>query len=447
MEQNKYTHRFIARIVIEAITPIAVASGETAIFTDSPVAKDVNGLPYIPGTAMAGILRHAMGVRKNDNNTLWGFQTSKEGHGSALIFSDARIVGADGIAVDGLRRDVFSDDFLKEYQSLPVRQHVRISHRGVAEDAGKFDEEIVFKGTRFCFDMEMVASSANEQQQFTDILGKLCSNTLRIGGGTRKGFGLFSVSNCRTHSLDLSQPDQLKQYQNYNPCLSSEFFGDEYSANQNDNKSDNYILDFTIEPRDFFLFSSGLGDDDADITFVREKYIKWTEDGKGQFTSADGVLIPATSIKGALAHRVAFHYNKDNAVFADDLEDIETFSNQENPAVTALFGSAGNDMADSSKMTAGNVFINDIFLEVETCDPKILNHVSIDRFTGGALEGALFSERVVYAKNQKIEIKVSVNESVEDRYINYLKKAINDVKNGLLPLGGGTARGNGFFHN
>lgn len=445
MEQNIYTHRFIARIVIEATTPIAVASGETAVFTDSIVAKDVNCLPYIPGTAMAGILRHAMGITKNAQNNLWGYQISKKGHGSAIIFSDARIVGSNGAAADGLKRNVFADDFLKEYQSLPVRQHVRISHRGVAEDAGKFDEEIVFKGTRFCFDMEMVASSAEEKIQFEEVLDKLCSNTLRIGGGTRKGFGLFSVQSCKTLYLDLSQPEQLKKYQDYNPCLSSEFFGNEKKISPKESDSD--VLDFTVEPRDFFLFSSGLGDNDADITFVKEKYVRWSDTGEGQFISADGVLIPATSIKGALAHRVAYYYNKDHAVFADEVEDIEAISKQENPAVAALFGSAGSDTSNSSKMTVGKVFINDVFLKVEKCEPKILNHVSIDRFTGGAYEGALFSERVVYAKNQEIEIKVSVDRTVDKRYVKYLENAINDIKNGLLPLGGGTARGNGFFHN
>lgn len=445
MEHNNYIYRFIARIVIEATTPIAVASGETAIFTDSPVAKDVNGLPYVPGTAIAGILRHALGVTRTDHNELWGFQASKEGHGSALIFSDAHIVGADGIAVDGLKRNVFADDFLKEYQILPVRQHVRISHSGVAEDAGKFDEEIVYKGTRFCFDIEMAASSADGQEQFNDILDKLCSNTLRVGGGTRKGFGLFSVHSCKILSLDLSLSDQLKQYQDYSPSLSSEYSGSEYIP-QNPNSNVNCIFDFTIQPRDFFLFGSGLGDDDADMTFVKEKYVKW-DSNSGSFVNEEGVLIPATSIKGALAHRVAYYYNKENNIFADKLDDLVEYSKVENPAVVALFGSVGASNTDISTMIPGKVFINDVFLETETCEPKILNHVSIDRFTGGALDGALFSERVVYAKDQKINVNVYVDNTIDRTYLKYLESAISDIKNGLLPLGGGASRGNGFFHN
>ena len=60
MDKTKqYTHRFLARFVIEAETPLAVGSGEKDILTDALVATDVNGLPYIPGTAIAGVLRHA----------------------------------------------------------------------------------------------------------------------------------------------------------------------------------------------------------------------------------------------------------------------------------------------------------------------------------------------------------------------------------------------------
>ncbi|MBR3713032.1 MAG: CRISPR-associated protein, partial [Bacteroidales bacterium] len=47
--ESIYTHRFLARMIIEAKTPLAVGSGDKDITTDALVATDVNGLPYIPG--------------------------------------------------------------------------------------------------------------------------------------------------------------------------------------------------------------------------------------------------------------------------------------------------------------------------------------------------------------------------------------------------------------
>ncbi len=54
MENNKYPYRSLARLIIETVTPLAVSSGEKGLYTDSLVARDVNDLPYIPGTAVAG---------------------------------------------------------------------------------------------------------------------------------------------------------------------------------------------------------------------------------------------------------------------------------------------------------------------------------------------------------------------------------------------------------
>lgn len=92
--------RYVARIVIEADTPICVGSGEKTIDTDSEVALDVNGLPYIPGTTIAGVLRHIM--VDVDKNNLFGFQEDGKGVGSRLIVTEARMVGEDGKVVDGL---------------------------------------------------------------------------------------------------------------------------------------------------------------------------------------------------------------------------------------------------------------------------------------------------------------------------------------------------------
>jgi CRISPR/Cas system CSM-associated protein Csm3 (group 7 of RAMP superfamily) len=56
-----YTKKYIARFTIESETPLAVGSGEKDILLDRVVAKDANGLPYIPGTSLTGVLRHALG--------------------------------------------------------------------------------------------------------------------------------------------------------------------------------------------------------------------------------------------------------------------------------------------------------------------------------------------------------------------------------------------------
>ena len=102
--------------------------------------------------------------------------------------------------------------------------------------------------------------------------------------------------------------------------------------------------------------------------------------------------------------------------------------------------------------------MSDIVKEkVSSTKPKVLNHVSIDRFTGGAIDGALFSEETLLANKESFEFTIMVNNQAfkdnvdgeekikKENIIKALESAIYDVCTGMLPLGGGVNRGNGCF--
>ena len=76
IKATKYRFRHLARVIIETKTPLAVGSGEKEITTDALVATDVNGLPYIPGTALAGVVRSMIGEEKSKE--YFGFQETNE---------------------------------------------------------------------------------------------------------------------------------------------------------------------------------------------------------------------------------------------------------------------------------------------------------------------------------------------------------------------------------
>ena len=138
MSEERYNIRHLARIVLQAETPIAVGSSEKDVETDARVIKDVNGLPYIPATSIAGVLRHAMDESAEDNTSEdWGYQLKGKksaGKGSRLIFTSANLVDADGKIVDGILSE--QSAFHSRYHSLPIRQHAKINHKGTTEDGG-----------------------------------------------------------------------------------------------------------------------------------------------------------------------------------------------------------------------------------------------------------------------------------------------------------------------
>lgn len=442
-----YDKRLLAHIVLEAETPLVISSGGKTALTDSAILKDINGYPYIPGTTIAGILRHCLGEEKAKD--FFGLKDKKTTKGSKIIFSEGKIVGLDGKVLDGI---VNGDTiFASRFQRLPKRNHVRLTSKGVAKDQGKFDEEVIYKGTRFAFDIEMVASGNDDQESiFNEVLNELGKDTFRIGGGSRSGFGKIRVIEIKKKNLDLRQSSQLNEYLMMSSALNSNY-DDWDSYTSTSHASAGWIkYDLTLTPVDFFSFGSGLGDNEVDATPVKESFIKW-ENGRGSFKD-NALLIPAASLKGALAHRVAFYYNAYNdkhKVFAmsTPAEDFEEYTTDKNPAVRELFGY--QDANGGQK--CGACLFSDIIGEFNEKE-KVFNHVKIDRFTSGAMDGALFSEKVIDGKSSGLKFMTSIlikkpaeNLDKFDEAIDCLKKALSDIDSGTLPLGGASGRGHGIF--
>ena len=112
-ELNK---RIIARVLVETVVPLAVGTGEASIMTDSEVAVDYNGMPYIPGTSLTGVLRNAV---KDEPGTdrIFGSVSKENLSGSMIIVSDAKIVDLKGRVVDGCG---------SQYRALPCQVSLTI---------------------------------------------------------------------------------------------------------------------------------------------------------------------------------------------------------------------------------------------------------------------------------------------------------------------------------
>lgn len=440
---TKYTHRFIARVIIEANSPIAIGKGEKDIVSDSLVIKDMNGLPYIPGTALAGVTRSL--CPKNLVNKIFG-DNGDNGTGSEIIFSEAKLIGRNGKVIDGIIQT--TDKYLRIFDTLPIRQHVNINTHGSATNSGKYDNQIVFKGTRFCFEIEMI-SDGNNLNTFLEILERLHSPFFRIGGGTRNGFGEIKVIECIYKDIDLTKEDDLRFYLNKSSDLSQSWEGIVFSPTQ----SDHSLYELKIHPIDFFSFGSGFGDNDADNTPVQERVIKWDHSGNPIIQSE--YLIPGTSIKGAVRHRTIYHYNKISGRFTDMTFNNDTIKSTET-IIRCLFGYEGNK---EEKAIPGNIFVSDTYLSPIQTNTMVFPHVKIDRFTSAPIDGALFHEKVThYSEENDISISFSLDDSKlkkrladinleheERNLINAFENALIDICKGLLPLGGSVNKGHGRF--
>lgn len=431
MEKNLNNKRVVARVVIEAATPLSISSGANNVMTDDLILTDVNGLPYIPGSTICGIIRHAVDP-KNESpvyRQIFGFHDSKDGGiGSRFLISNALLVGEDGQVVEKLQSNLNSD-FYTKMRNLPIRQHVRIGDKGATMSTGKFDQQVIYKGARFAFEMELVVSEDQKLEDFNALLSVIQSATFRLGGGSTKGYGEVKFISLKKHTFDLAQPNQLTQYIHKTSSLNDAFWNniaEEELEVGNLEGWDKYELLLTA--KDYFIFGSGLASDeyDADSTSVKEDIIVWNNN-KPKFIN-DLTLIPASSVKGAIRHRTEYWYRKLAKRF--DVNDKVTELNQ-------LFGCAEGDLAK------GKILIGD-FIYSENRPDKLFNHVKIDRFTGGAIDGALFSEAVTET-TEEAHLTILIDSSIDDKVKEAFEKSLRQICLGQLPLGGATNHGHGIF--
>ena len=402
--------RYIAHITLEADTPLKIGSADSDFIKDSPIQRDWNGLPMILGTSIAGVLRKDF---EGDADDIFG----KE-NGSKVIFSNALLVDENSRVNEELL--LSKSPFLKLFDKLPQREHTAITQKGVAKEHSKFDEEVVYKGTRFRFSLEIL----EDESAFTKLLEMLQSPSFRLGGGSTKGFGKFKVIEILSSVVDTAEA--LATYSS--SLNSTEGSRVELSTNIKPINHTSYSL--TIEPDEFFMFGSGFGDDEADQIPVVEKIIDYQAKG----LSANHILIPASSLKGAIAHRTAYHYNLQNGLFVGD--------NEARLVISELFGEAKNSKKEIEG-SRGKVLFSDLF-KLDREESKIFDHVAIDRFTGGGLDGALFQEKTT-AQSDVWELEILLENGVEELFVEAFERALDDVCSGMLALGGATTKGHGVF--
>ncbi len=417
---------FIANITIKAKTPLKVASGQKDFLQDSPIQKDWNDLPMILGTSLAGVLR-----KEFDDDLakeLFGSDNPNDdkAHASRLIISNALLLDEKHKATESLLLE--KSDFLKEFEILVKREHNSINDKGVTNDTGKFDEEVLYAGTKFKFSISFLSDNCEEdKKQFFEVLNILSQNSFRIGGGSTKGFGQIEIESIDYDIFDMSSSKFVNFENSLNTKLEQEF----KTQKQNDEKYISYEI--SLKPDDFFMFGSGFGSSDADMTAVYEKVVSDSYDG---FTKKK-VLIPASSVKGAISHRTTYHYNKLNEIYiASDKKPIEV--------VESIFGAKKDTNKDNEEVGfKGKLLISDIY--VDEFQEKVFDHVAIDRFTGGAIDGALFQEKTINTK-EEIKLEILLEKNIEDeKAIKAFENTLDDLTSGILSLGGATTKGHGIF--
>lgn len=429
----------IARLIFTLETPLHCGGGHDQ-FLDQPVIRDSAGFYMIPGTSVSGALRaEALKLDESEGkkhtDMLFGTCNAEDGlSGASLMwFSDAHLLDFDGECalskfVSGKQVDI------ADYQGPYIRDHVRIDDKTqTASKSGKYDEEIVPVGAKFAIEIRLDGWNKNVPQEaealFVKVMSKLLSDSIAFGGKQTNGYGRIKFdSDSQLRAFDLYNQDDMKAYIN----LSS---GPRFTASDKGHKVEIPAYKFSARNSDTVSGSisiklsclgpvmvSGPGDINAiaDMTTMTvPKFIY----GKSSTKVQSDPVIPGSSIKGVLYHRV---------------QSIARVKGMTEDSVERIFGAIKGDNAG-----VGRVAVSDMLYEYSHKE-QLVQHVAIDRFTGGALKAALFNEAPVWDANSAFTLKLSLD-GLALKDFGLLAFALLDLAQGELAVGNGTNRGNGRF--
>jgi len=461
----------LARVTIELESPLSIGTGAPGDFTDVVCVTDANGLPTIPGSTIAGVLRHLMAAGNDPDHDdvckqVFGYQERARGAGSALEVSWAHVHDRNDCPLPArapVRKVGTVDEVLDFIAAGVTRDHVRLNGFGTVDDRGKHDVSAVPVGARFTFEIIRHDGCPVTPAQLVDLLN---GPTARFGSGTRRGNGRFKVVRALHSTFDLRKAadrDALaripRDIGGHIPdgVLQPMKFGDGIAEG---------FCTGTIElvPEDFWLVGGGapealsdvggtgselrpLANDVAesvDMAPLTEKRIDWAT--TPATVSGPRFVLPASAIKGALRHRTAFHAWRLREEWALA---IARRANEVPEEVDVLFGV----IRSKTEGRPGRLVIDDAW--PARGGPMPIDHVSIDRFSGGPLDGHLFREAPL-SDSGAIEIAIQLDcrraigqarldDEVGKRALAAFRAALDDLCQGRLALGGGASRGHGYF--
>jgi len=428
-------NRRIHRIVIELVSPMHVGGGAQDLVYDSPVVRNAFGQWTLPGSSLAGVLRSIVTRSEGEKNANASFGSIDRdlGDASSILVSDGELIDLDGGSA--LRKTMAGKPVALPTDLRVIEDHVRIEDDlsdapGTAAEGGKYDLEVVPAGVRFAVEIEChdAAGNSENRDRLASALGQILAGQAPLGGHGGCGLGVVRAASHSWRDFDLSQRNDLADFARIGDDPTGRLPGatDDSPPTaphrfEATGLSGSFSLRFETSGPILMGGAQGPLDTEAgaDLVVNRQPVLDWEHQ-----RFVDRPVVPGSGIRGVIRSRVV------HALVASGRthEEIET-------VIENIFGSVSR--GDGRR---GRIRVEGAIL-AETAG-TVLQHVGIDRLTGGSLRSALFSEAPIWADGLAIDVKIHLD-GLPPEYLSLLAQAVWDIHDGIAPLGGGTRRGNG----
>lgn len=409
---NRVIKREVMKIYISLTSPLNLSSGEAEI-TDTDIIRDWDGMPFVPGSSLAGAMR-AYIDKSGSEDCIMGYSGKEDaGRMSSLFISDITFTGK---LVSG------------------IRDGVALGDNKTACTGSKYDMEILETGAKGSFYMELtVRENDNEENmrcELASIIKGINSGEIRLGGKKTRGYGRFIIT-------------QLKQ-KTYNKDNYSEY-SEAYNDELWDKCDDNVLEKWIEEARDNagrqlhirvpLKLKCGISIRKYGVKKGQPDFVHITSRHSGN-NEIEVPVIPGSSFAGAIRHRVS--------CILKELSDESGNSGMINPDNINYITNRMFGYVDKNNACASDIIISEA--QIEDAEPLTMVRTGVSRLESSVKTGALYKERTYVGGHFTLDIGVRKNEYKDEEWITgILLLALKDIQNGLLAVGGETAIGRGVF--
>ena len=403
----------LIRLVLTLVEPGGVTAPEHGTDDlDLPLARDPEGAPWVPPTSVAGIMRRIPGI---DADTLFGYETDTSGQSSTI-----HVLGTSVRLPDGLQPHRRGRNAMDRRRGAPRATHL-------------FTSEVLPRGSL----VEVYLRWNNApKDNLAAFMKAVATWRPLIGRGASTGLGRCRSSALGERTLNLGRTSELVEWLTHTgPDL---FAGIPVAALDQD-ANEELLLDIRWRIADALHIGSGKGSGKSVRDPGSGPEIATVVGGK------DAPEAPGSSWKGLLRARCEYILRSIGITACD------TATCGVCPTC-ALFGHgtpARETHAPASAGRGARLRCHQSLLESDphhggsTVVVDQRTHVAIDRFSGGAHQGLLYTDEVVLSGTLRLQVESIPHRPPPPWAHGLLLAAVRDIADGLIGLGGRTTRGYG----
>lgn len=391
------------KIEFTLLSPLSIGNGKNEK-TDQDIVLNSRGIPYIPGSAVAGVFRDACEKVMGDEWTQRYFGSIRDNcnDNKTIMESQFRVYDA----------YIQSEEYF-----VSRRDGVALDDYKYGIPGAKFDREILESGIIFrtFIERDMDANESEEDDAFNKLAEVLHNIPIFFGSKISRGYG--RVGNFKIFKKEFSF--DTKQGSSW---LDFDMYKDDcWKKSLEISKSDKVFLENKKITLELALqggisvrqYTTEIKEDVEQVPDMKQLIVRQ----KNETGNIEEVpVIPGTTWAGAIGHRMKLFY----------------------PNVSKYFGKGGEDGKIRSK-----IFFSES--QLKNSVSKVISRNAIDRFTGSTVDGALFTEQIYYGGTTVLEIYFDLYKEIDLDFIKSLAVALSDLHEGLLAIGGGTSIGRGIF--